>query len=63
MTLDSLQRKVTNGRPVGVRLRGQPRIRRLDDVEYDLLWRVVKRYRTKAADREDFYRKDSDPEL
>ena len=46
--------KIFEGKLEGRRGRGQPRLRWINDVEDDLRKLIVKRWRTKALDREEW---------
>lgn len=56
MPESSVVKKVYKGKPGGRRLQGRPRKRWLDDVEEDLRRMGVRRWRTKAENREEWAR-------
>jgi len=49
-------KRMLYGRPGGRRKKGRPRLRWLDDVEEDLRETGVRRWRTKAVDRNEWQR-------
>ena len=54
MEENRIDRKLLNGKPGGRRRIGRPRLRWLDDMEDDLRKMKVKRWRTKAKDRQEW---------